>query len=252
MKCTILGSGTSMGVPVAGGFYKEELLSDGRNIRNRCSAWVQENDWSILIDAGPEFRLQSISAGITHIDALLVTHEHMDHVSGIDDLRMYNYIQKNPIPVYTTKSAVASISTRFNYLFGKQKYVGSADLELHELTDSIQLGPFNITPIPARHGSLEIYGFRVNDFCYLTDVKELPGSSLEIIEGSKVVVLSALRWEPEHPTHLSIPDAVELINGLNVPEAYLVHMNGQVRHSNTNARLPKHIKLAFDYQTIYL
>ncbi|NBW70406.1 MAG: MBL fold metallo-hydrolase [Bacteroidetes bacterium] len=252
MKCTILGSGTSMGVPVAGGFYKEELLNDARNFRNRCSAWLQEGEHSIVIDAGPEFRLQSISAGIKHIDALLVTHEHMDHVSGIDDLRMYNYIQKKPIPVYTTKGAIASISSRFDYLFGAKKYPGSTDLELHELQNTLYIGPFNITPIPAKHGSLDIYGFRINDLCYLTDVKELPDSSLKIMKGSKVVILSALRWQPEHPTHLSIPDAVELINDLSIPEGYLIHMNGQVRHEESNARLPKHIKLAFDHQTIYL
>ena len=104
-----------MGVPVAGGFYKEGLIPDSRNIRNRCSAWIQQEGFSLVIDIGPEFRLQSISAGINQIDAVLITHEHMDHIAGIDDLRMYNYIQKDSVAVYTTPSAMKSIKTRFLY-----------------------------------------------------------------------------------------------------------------------------------------
>lgn len=241
-----------MGVPVAGGFHKKELISDSRNIRSRCSAWIQQDDFSIVIDVGPEFRLQSIHAGITHIDAVLITHEHMDHVAGIDDLRMYNYVQKNSIPVYTTASAAQSIKSRFHYLFGAERYPGSTRIDFHIMDKPVQIGPFSITAIPATHGALDIIGFKINDLCYLTDVKELPKESVSLLKDTKVLILSALRWEPEHPTHLSIPDAVNLITGLDIPEAYLIHMNGQTKHSFSNNKLPDHIKLAYDQQTIYV
>ena len=204
------------------------------------------------IDIGPEFRLQSISAGINQIDAVLITHEHMDHIAGIDDLRMYNYIKKDSIPVYTTPSAIKSIKTRFHYLFGAERYPGSAKISFNTIHNPVKIGPFTITAIPAKHGRLDIIGFKINDLCYLTDVKELPKESLSLIEGAKVLILSALRWEPKHPTHLSIPDAVALITKLSVPEAYLIHMNGQTKHGSSNKKLPKNIRLAFDQQTIYL
>lgn len=241
-----------MGVPVAGGFYKEGLIPDSRNIRNRCSAWIQQDGFSLIIDIGPEFRLQSISAGINQIDAVLITHEHMDHIAGIDDLRMYNYIKKDSIPIYTTPSAIKSIKTRFHYLFGAERYPGSAKISFHTIHNPVKIGPFTITAIPAKHGRLDIIGFKINDLCYLTDVKELPKESLSLINGAKVLILSALRWEPKHPTHLSIPDAVALITKLGVPEAYLIHMNGQTKHGSSNKKLPKNIRLAFDQQTIYL
>ena len=200
-----------MGVPVAGGFYKEGLIPDSRNIRNRCSAWIQQEGFSLVIDIGPEFRLQSISAGINQIDAVLITHEHMDHIAGIDDLRMYNYIKKDSIPVYTPPSAIKSIKTRFHYLFGAERYPGSAKISFHTIHNPVKIGPFTITAIPAKHGRLDIIGFKINDLCYLTDVKELPKESLSLIEGAKVLILSSLRWEPKHPTPLSNPDAVAVL-----------------------------------------
>lgn len=241
-----------MGVPVAGGFYKNDLVTDSRNIRSRCSAWIQQDGFSLVIDVGPEFRLQSISAGISKIDAVLITHEHMDHVAGIDDLRMYNYIQKGSIPLYTTPSAIESIKTRFHYLFGAGRYPGSTQINFHAIKDPVQIGPFTVTAIPAKHGELDIIGFKINKLCYLTDVKELPKESKCLLKDAQVVILSALRWEPHHPTHLCIPDAVELLTELDIPEAYLIHMNGQTKHSPSNKKLPDHIKLAFDHQTIYL
>lgn len=250
MKITFLGTGTSMGVPVAGGFRHKELSHDPRNERTRCSAWVQTANESILIDAGPEFRIQSIRSRIQHIDHLLVTHEHMDHVAGLDDLRIYSYINKSPIPLYTSKGCIRSIQKRFDYLFGDNKYPGSTSLDLIEAKEPFMLGDVHVTPLPVSHGSLEILGYRLNDFTYLTDVKEIPDDTLDLIRGSKVVVLSALRWEPEHPTHLTIPEAVEIIEELNVPQAYLIHMNSYVDHEPTNKRLPDHIDLAYDQLTI--
>ena len=241
-----------MGVPVAGGFRSEKLYHDPRNFRTRCSAWIQHKGQSILIDAGPEFRLQSIQAKLQKLDQLLITHEHMDHVAGLDDLRIYSYINESPIPAYASKKCIESIKKRFDYMFGKNKYPGSTSLKLIEAEESFTLGDISIQTLPVKHGMTDVYGYRLNDFSYITDVKEIPESTLEKIKGSKVLVLGALRWEPEHPTHLTIPQAVEIIEKLEIPEAYLIHMNSYVDHEPTNKKLPSHIKLAYDQQVIQL
>lgn len=241
-----------MGVPVAGGFDREIISRDSRNERYRCSAWVQTPKLSFLIDVGPEFRLQSIRANIKQVDFTLITHEHMDHIGGLDDLRVYNYKQKASIPVYSTASSIESIQRRFDYMFGEDKYPGSTSLDLHVLNDPIEIGDVTITPLPIKHGDLDIYGFRINDLSYLTDVKEIPTATKELIKGSKIMVLSGLRWEPKHPTHITIPEAVEIADELEVPQTYLIHMNGYVNHEETNQKLPSHVRLAYDQLTIEL
>ncbi|MDR9417639.1 MBL fold metallo-hydrolase [Gracilimonas sp.] len=252
MKITFLGTGTSMGVPVAGGFQREKIAHDPRNERTRCSVWIQSKGKSILIDAGPEFRIQSIKARIQHLDNLLVTHEHMDHVAGLDDLRVYSYINEAPIPVHASKRCIKAIKTRFNYMFGEDKYPGSTSLDLMEAPNKFYIGENKIVPLPIKHGDLDILGFRVNDFSYLTDVKSIPDYTKELIKGSKVIALGALRWEPDHPTHQTIPEAVDVINELGIPKAFLIHMNGYVDHEPSNRRLPNHINLAYDQMVIHI
>lgn len=241
-----------MGVPVAGGFRREKLAHDPRNERSRCSAWIQTKDSSILIDASPEFRIQSIRSQIRNIDHVLFSHHHMDHISGIDDLRIYSYIKEHPIPAHASAECIASIKKRFDYLFGDNKYPGSTSLHLQEATGAFNVGDVKVTPLPVTHGNLDILGYRINDFSYLTDVKHIPESTKELIKGSKVVALSALRWEPEHPTHLTIPEAVEILEELEIPEAYLIHMNSYVDHEPTNKKLPSHIKLAYDQLSLHI
>jgi len=252
VKLTFLGTGTSMGVPIAGGFYREKIAADSRNERYRCSAWIEVGGYSILIDAGPEFRLQSIRAAITKIDSVLITHEHMDHIAGLDDLRAYNYKQGSSIPLYCNQSCADSLYKRFDYMFGEAKYPGSTSIDITPIDDKIELGPTTVIPLPVYHGSLPIYGYRINNLSYLTDVKDIPDSTKELITGSEVLVISGLRWEPEHPTHLTIPQAVEIAEELGVPMTYLIHMNGTVDHESTNKRLPNHVKLAFDQMVIEL
>lgn len=250
MEVTFLGTGTSMGVPVAGGFRWEELSHDPRNERSRCSAWIRSDHASIIIDTGPEFRIQSIRSRIKEVDHVLITHEHMDHIAGLDDLRVYNYKRSGAIPVYCTQSCKDSIYKRFDYMFGEHKYPGSTSLDIKVAESPFRIGPHEVIPLPVSHGKLGINGYRIDNFSYLTDVKHIPDSTKELIKGSDTMVLSALRWEPEHPTHLTIPEAVELVDELQIPEAYLIHMNSYVDHQPTNDRLPDHIKLAYDQQVI--
>lgn len=250
MRLTFLGTGTSMGVPIAGGFGQNKIAPDPRNIRWRCSAWVQTDKASIVIDTGPEFRLQTLRSGLNHIDVVLITHEHMDHIAGLDDLRPFCYKQNQRIPVYSTPEGISAIRRRFDYMFGADRYPGAAELDLRHIIEAFAYEDVEITPLPAHHGDVDVLGFRLNDLSYFSDVKEIPEETRYRIKGSKVLVLDGLRWKPDHPTHMTIPEAVKVARELDIPQTYLVHMNGFVNHAETNKKLPDNVRLAYDQLVI--
>lgn len=246
MRITFLGTGTSMGVPVAGGFGREECTGDPRDERYRSSLWVETAKTSLLIDIGPEFRLQTLRAGIRRIDILLVTHEHMDHIAGLDDLRPFSYRQGEPIPLYTTETCSKAILRRYDYMFEPNKVPGSVNLDIRVTGQAFTFRDCRITPLPVYHGGLKVFGFRINDLVYITDANEIPEETLALLHGAKLLVLNGLRWEPKHPTHFTIPEAVEIAKKINAPQTFLIHMSSSVIHGESNRKLPEGIDLAYD------
>lgn len=245
LTATFLGTGTSMGVPVAGGFGSETPSGDPRDERYRTSLWVRSALASVVIDIGPEFRLQTLRSGIRSIDMVLITHEHADHIGGLDDLRPFNYMSEAVIPVMAHPRTEESIRTRFHYMFEPGKTPGSVDLAFLPVAPAT-LRDIRITPIPVRHGGMEILGFRLNDIVYVTDANAISAESIAKMAGADVLVLNALRWDPPHPTHFTIPEAVDMARRIGARRTYFVHMSNQVRHAQVDDRLPADVRLAYD------
>lgn len=237
-----------MGVPVIGCRCAVCSSPDPHNHRLRTSALVRTDGLSIVIDAGPDFRQQALVAGLDHVDAVLLTHAHADHIAGLDDLRPLNMAHGVAIPLYGSANTLASVRERFAYAFVDTS-AGSTRPML-ELCEIQTLQPFrihtvDILPFDIQHGSWTITGFRIGNLGYITDASAIPAASLEQLYGLDLLVLNALRAGP-HPTHFSLDQAVEVACTLRPRRALLVHMTHDLEHTATNARLPNWIQLAHD------
>jgi phosphoribosyl 1,2-cyclic phosphate phosphodiesterase len=219
---------------------------DPRNRRTRTSALLRTGDQQILIDAGPDFRMQALNAGLQHVDAVLLTHAHFDHVAGLDDLRpltMYG----DPMPIYGSVETLNAVRERFAYAFDDNPSQGSTrpGLDLRVVEAPFAIGATAITPFEVLHGAWAITGYRIGGLGYVTDASTLPPATWAQLENLDVLVLNALREAP-HPTHLSIPEALDVITRLRPRWAYLVHMNHSIEHTATQAALPPNVFLAYD------
>lgn len=245
MDITFLGTGTSHGVPRIGCSCPVCTSSDHKNKRFRSSIHIQAKDVSLIIDTGPEFRLQVLRSHIDRLDAVLYTHNHADHMNGIDDLRVFS--ESAPLPVYGPNQVLEDIRQRFPYAVGENPWHGGLpQLVLHEVgTNGVTIGTLKIIPVPLIHGCREVFGYRIGKFAYLTDCKEIPQSSMALLHGLDVVVLDALRYR-KHPTHMSVDEAVEVAKEIGAHTTYFTHFNHRVEHNELDAYVPQNMHPAYD------
>ena len=248
LRVTFLGTGTSTGVPVIGCDCTTCRSSNLKDRRWRPSVYIQLNDGSaVLVDASPDLRAQALAFNVRRVDLILLTHRHADHVLGLDDVRIYNFRQGGPIPCYGDSMTVASVKRMFAYVFDPKTPRGGG---LPQLTLSSLAGPFSFRentfiPIPLRHGTLPVLGYRLGAFAYLTDCSEIPDVSWPLLQGLDVLVLDALRHRP-HSTHFNIEQAVEATQRIGARRTYFTHMTHDLPHDETSAELPNGITLAYD------
>lgn len=248
MKVTFLGTGTSQGIPVIGCGCVVCKSTDKRDKRLRVSVWIETDDKSIVVDSGPDFRYQMLRAGVNDLDAILYTHEHKDHVAGLDDIRPYNYILKKRIDIYATDRVQEALKREFQYIFADVKYHGLPQINLHTVTaaDNFHIGNTEIIPFEVMHHKLPILGYRIGDFTYITDAKTISEESLEKIKGTKVLVLNALQKE-EHISHLTFSEAIVMANRVGAETTYFTHISHNLGlHAQVEKELPSNIKLAYD------
>ncbi|MEM8586007.1 MAG: MBL fold metallo-hydrolase [Bacteroidota bacterium] len=226
VKLRLLGTGTSQGVPVIGCDCETCRSTDPRDKRLRVAAHFRSRNTSVVVDAGPDFRQQMLTNEIKWLDALLVTHEHNDHIAGLDDLRTFCFRQRAEIPVFALPRVVTQIKERFAYAFSKKPYPGVPRLSLHTIKpgESFRIGELEFLPIPIMHGKLDIVGFRCGSYAYLTDVKTLPESAYPILKDLDTLVISALQPGTHH-SHLNLEEALEEIDRIQPKEAYLTHLS---------------------------
>lgn len=245
MQLRFLGTGTSMGVPVIGCACAVCTSTDPRNTRMRTAALLRTGSETILIDAGPDFRVQALAARLRAVDAVLLTHSHFDHIAGLDDLRPLCH-RAGCVPVYGSRLTLADVRTRFAYAF-EESSAGSTrpSLDLRPVSGPFAIGATQVRPFDVLHGTWTITGYRIGGLGYITDASELPADSWDELHGLDVLVLNALRREP-HPTHYTIAEAIEVIAALRPRRAYLVHMTHTVDHVADSALLPPGVEFAYD------
>ena len=251
MRLTFLGTGTSFGVPQIGCTCAVCRATDPRDKRTRSGAILENGGSTILIDTPPELRLQLISGGFSRIDAVVYTHEHADHINGIDDLRVFSVRRASPLPLYGPAETLERVRASFNYIFddAMRPYEGTSKprLSLHptEPGHPVMVAGVEVLPLSFQHGHLRVFGYRFGSMAYVTDVKEIPESTRDRLRGLDVLVLNALWWRP-HPTHLSIAEAIETARALGARRTYLTHLTHETGHSELAAQLPAGVFPAYD------
>ncbi len=253
MKVTLLGTGTSQGVPVIGCECTVCQSLDYRDKRLRVSVLVQDENKTIVIDTGPDFRQQMLREQVKNLDAIILTHSHKDHIAGLDDVRAFNYLQQKDMPVYGMAATLQQVETEFYYAFEETKYPGTPQIQLHTIDDSTFVAAgFSITPLPVTHLRMPVFGFRIGNFSYITDANFIPDTTYQKLVGTEVLVLNALQKE-SHPSHFTLNEAIEVANKIGAPQTYFTHISHKMgTHRSTEKELPKSIALAYDGLTFQL
>ncbi len=250
MKVTFLGTGTSQGVPVIACECEVCVSINAKDKRLRSSVMIETEDNVFVIDAGPDFRYQMLRAKVKRLDAVILTHAHKDHIAGLDDVRAFNFIQKKAIDVFAKEDVCNQIRNEFSYAFAIYKYPGVPEINLHSIVSDFTINNIKITPINVMHMQLEIFGYRIGDFTYITDANYISDKEKEKIKDSKVIVLNALR-KKKHVSHFNLEEAVALLEELKPERGYLTHISHMMGlHQEVEKELPSFIKIAYDMLTI--
>ncbi len=245
MKITILGSGTSVGVPRIACDCPVCLSDDPRNKRLRCSILVEHQDHAILVDTTPDLRTQALHYNIDKVDSVLFTHGHADHLHGLDDVRIYCFQRNTPLPCYGDEFTLERIRRVFDYAFDSPYKHALPQLDLHLIEKRFELFGLEIEPVTVYHGKMPVFGFRFGPFAYVTDCSSIPAESMAKLRDLDVLILDALRYK-EHPTHFNVDQALGAIKDLQPERAYLTHIAHELDHHTTNTALPPHVELAYD------
>jgi phosphoribosyl 1,2-cyclic phosphate phosphodiesterase len=247
LQITFLGTGTSSGVPMIGCDCEVCTSTNKKDNRLRSSILVQSAHTTLVVDTGPDFRYQMLRQKIKHIDAVVFTHPHKDHLAGLDDIRAFNFYTKRPIDVYADSLTEEAVRRDFHYAFSDTKYPGIPELNLNTITqEPFTVGDIPIIPILVWHYKMPVMGFRFGKFTYITDANRIDESEKEKIRGSEVLVLNALRKQT-HISHFSLGEAIEMVQELKIPTGYFTHISHQLgRHDEVEAGLPENIHLAWD------
>lgn len=247
MRVTLLGTGTSQGVPVIACKCDVCRSDDPKDKRLRSSIMVEDGTTRIVVDCGPDFRQQMLSHAVDNLDAILLTHEHADHIFGLDDIRSFNWLQKSPMDIYCEPRVQKNIKNIFNYVFAENKMPGIPQMDLIDLTSKqFNVGSIHIIPIRVYHQYLSVYGFRFGRFAYLTDFNVIDEEELEKLKGIDILVICALRKTP-HVSHLNLSGAINLIEKIAPRKAYLTHMSHEMgRHRTLLDELPANIEPGYD------
>jgi phosphoribosyl 1,2-cyclic phosphate phosphodiesterase len=247
LKVTFLGTGTSQGIPIIGSSHPVCLSTNKKDKRLRVSILVEWDDFAYVIDCGPDFRYQMLRANCSKIDGIVFTHEHADHVAGLDDIRPFCFRQ-GPLPIYAHKRVIKAFHERFAYIFEtKNRYPGAPSVSTFEIkNEPFLLGNLNIIPINLYHDKLQVFGFRFKNLAYLTDVKTIKKEEIKKLQGLDVLIVSALRIEP-HQSHFNLEEALEFINLIKPKKAYLTHISHMLGfHDDVQQILPENVFLAYD------
>jgi len=247
LKITFLGTGTSQGIPVIGSKHPVCLSSDKRDKRLRVSILIEWDDFAYVVDCGPDFRYQMLRANVSKIDGVLITHEHADHIAGLDDLRPFCF-QMGAVPIYAQKRVLDNLAYRFEYIFNDEnKYPGAPRVEMKFIqNEAFILNNLKVTPIEVFHGNLNIFGYKFNDVAYLTDVKTIAETEKVKLQNLDILIINAIRYQPHH-SHLNLVEALELINELKPKKTYLTHISHHLGfHTEVQKTLPKNVFLAYD------
>lgn len=248
MKFSFLGTGTSQGVPVIACPCEVCNSTNIKDKRLRTSGLLQQGTTTIVFDTGPDFRQQMLRHKVLSLDAVVFTHEHKDHVAGLDDVRSYNFLQKRDMPIYATEAVQQRLKQEFSYAFDPREYPGVPRLQLNTIRayEPFSIGDIDLLPIPVLHRDLEVMAYRVGDFAYVTDTNFISEPSRQQLKGLDTLVLDALRIEPHH-SHFTLDEALEMIEILKPKRAYLIHISHLMgTDEETSKRLPSHVQLAYD------